>query len=269
MPTPFYHLNLASELLQHAGMPEALRQFLSAYRAEFMLGNTAPDVQVVSGQPRENTHFFSIPILPGEQLPWDCMLSEYPQLAQAADLSEDQAAFLAGYVCHLQADWIWIKEIYTPVFGPFAGWETFKQRLYYHNVLRAYLDRQILAKLPADTAACLTQVVIDNWLPFIKGRFLEEWRDFVAKQLGSGGTIQTVEVFSARQGISSAEFYAVLESDERMSNEVFNHLPLDRVRDYNQCVLSENIRLLTCYLAFTLHPKSLPVDQRSFRGAQL
>ena len=131
-------------------MPERVSQFLRNYRGEFLFGSTAPDVQVVSGQPREVTHFFDLPIKTGDQPAWDRFLTSYPDLAATNYLSAPQTAFISGYLCHLQADWLWVKGIFAPAFGPGCSWGTFRQRLYYHNVLRAYLDLQILPGLPMD-----------------------------------------------------------------------------------------------------------------------
>lgn len=268
MPTPFYHLSLAGDLLNHPDLPQAIKEFLQNSRCEFMFGNTAPDVQVVSGQSREETHFFSLPIQEGHISAWEVLLSQYPSLARADRMYNIQAAFLAGYLCHLQADWIWVKDIFTPIFGPGCTWGTFDQRLYYHNVLRAYLDLQILTELPRGMDICLSNVYPDKWLPFVQDQNLADWRDFIAPQLRSGASTQTVEVFSSRQGISAPEYYALLESEERMQQEIFNHISLDIVEDYKQKVLEENICLLENYLAFTLHPTSIPVEERVFRGVQ-
>ncbi|MFQ5410084.1 MAG: hypothetical protein ACE5FI_16875, partial [Anaerolineales bacterium] len=62
MPTPFYHLALAEALLADDKLPTDTRQLLAAQRPAFLFGHTAPDVQTVSGQLREATHFFSIPL---------------------------------------------------------------------------------------------------------------------------------------------------------------------------------------------------------------
>jgi hypothetical protein len=268
MPTPFYHVSLAGALLNQPNLPEAIAQFLQDSPCEFVFGNTAPDVQVVSGQLREATHFFSLPIQAGDQPAWEAMLSTHPSLARAGRLDRSRAAFLAGYLCHLQADWIWVKEIFAPIFGPGCSWGTFSQRLYYHNVLRAYLDLHILAELPTGMDSCLGEVHPESWLPFVQDRHLVDWRDFISTQLRSGGAIQTVEVFSSRQGISAPEYYALIESDERMQQEIFNHISLEVVKDYKQRVLEENICLLENYLAFTLHPSPIPVEGYGFRGAQ-
>jgi hypothetical protein len=268
VPTPFYHLSLAEELINLHAMPEPISHFLRTYRNEFLFGSTAPDVQVVSGQPRQVTHFFDLPIQPGDLPAWEVFLAEYPELAMANTIPEAQSAFLAGYLCHLQADWIWVNDIFVPAFGPRSTWGTFRQRLYYHNVLRAYLDWQILPGLPVDAGTCLGMVAPDGWLPFIKNQSLVKWRDLLAQQLHPGAAIQTVEVFSSRQGISAPEYYALLASDERMQSEVFDHLPLERVERYRAKVLKDNLYLLADTLAFRLHPSNLPSEGLIIKGVQ-
>ena len=266
MPTPFYHLSLAEDLLRHAELATELRQFLHDWRCVFLFGNTAPDVQVVSKQPRQQTHYFSLPILPGDPPAWELLLSKNPQLVNARQLPAPQAAFLAGYLCHLQADWMWVRDIFAPNFGPRCTWGTFRERLYLHNVLRAYLDVRILPKLQPGIDACLRQVEPDGWLPFVDNRHLIEWRNYLFPQLQPGAATQTVEVFSARGGNSAAEFYALLGSEERMQQEVFEHLPLRLVLSYRQRVLDENTQLLSDYLAFPLHQTKSSLVGNVYQG---
>ena len=245
MPTPFYHLSLAEEILAHPELPAGMRLFLSEHRSEFLFGNTAPDVQVVSGQPRASTHFFDLPLQPDERPAWEKFLASNPRLANLGELPAAQAAFVAGYLCHLQADIFWIKEIFIPVFGRRSQWESFPKRLYLHNVLRAYLDRKILPEL--SNGAGISGVNPDRWLPFVQDIHLISWRDFLTSQLHPGARIQTVEVFAARQGISPDAYYALLCSEERLDEEIFTHLPRQALDDYRQEIIRENLSLLGYY----------------------
>ena len=223
----------------------------------------------MSGQPREATHFFDLPIQTGDQPAWDRFLTSYPDMAATNYLLAPRTAFISGYLCHLQADWLWVKGIFAPAFGPGCSWGTFRQRLYYHNVLRAYLDLQILPGLPMDVGTCLGQVLADDWLPFVEDHYLAEWRDMLSRQLVPGAAIQTVEVFSSRQGISAPEYYALLASEERMQNEVFEHLSLELVENYNNQVLAANVQLLSDYLAFSMHPGKVLAEGLVLKGVQL
>ncbi len=254
------------DLLNHPHLPEKARNFLHAKRGAFLFGSTAPDVQCFSDQPRPVTHFFNLPVQAWETPPWERLLSEHPSLAVAQQLPVSQAAFLAGYLCHLQADWRWMIEIYVPFFGPDCSWDTFLKRLYYHNVFRAYLDRLILPGLSMGIDGCLRQVKPDTWLPFVAGHYLAEWRDFISSQLQPGAVTQTVEVFSSRQGISAPEYYTLLDSAERMQAEVFTHFPMELLQGYRRAVLDDNVSLVATYLAFTLHYSSVPSKERLPRG---
>ena len=252
MPTPFFHLSIAQELLQRASLSEPVGTFLTNQRCAFLLGNTAPDVQTISGQRRTATHFFDLPIQPGDALPWEVMLARYPALRQVQQLDVAQAAFIAGYLCHLRADWDWVQEVFLPIFGPHATWSTFRQRLYYHNVLRAYLDQRLLPALRGPMESCLGSVEPDGWLPFVPSRHQRAWRDLLTPQFHPGAVERTVEVFAARQGIPSTEYYALLNSEARMQAEIFVHIPSQHIESYRQRLLAESARLVESYLGSTV-----------------
>jgi hypothetical protein len=249
VPTTFYHLSVAEDLLKRPDLSSGIRDFLKHYRPEFLFGNTAPDVQTISGQPRPATHFFDVPIPPGASSAWDALLTVHPQLVATVLKNQSQAAFLAGYLCHLQADWLWVLDIFVPIFGPWSTWQTLKQRLYLHNVLRAYLDRQILDGLQSQIDGELEAARPFHWLPFVDDPYLLKWRDLLAQQLHPGAIAQTVEVFAIRQGIDPQAFYQLLESEDRLEQEIFSKLPREDLDRYRQRLMDENVRLLNQYLA--------------------
>lgn len=248
MPTPFYHLSVAQEICDHPTLDPGLSSWLRSNLGAFLLGNTAPDVQVISGQKRDTTHFFSVPIPPGGTLPWVKILREYPHINHLAGLHHSQAAFIAGYLCHLQADWFWVLEIFQPVFGPFQNWETFSKRLFLHNVLRAYLDDKVIPALPPEVVIKLKPTQPHKWLPFVEDAFLIEWRDYLCDQLKSGERIQTVDVFASRHGMNPAAFHSMINSEEAMERDVFAHITRQQLRDYRERLLIQNLALLGHYL---------------------
>jgi hypothetical protein len=248
VPTPFYHLSLAHEISEHPALSPNLRSLLQTHKGAFLLGNTAPDVQVLSGQNRSATHFFPVPIPPGRQVPWYRMLLEYPGFNQPADLSPANAVFIAGYLCHLQADWIWVLDIFQPIFGPDQTWETFTKRLYLHNVLRAYLDVKVLEVLPSDVLTQLRLTHPAQWLPFVQDKLLVQWRDFLCDQLQPGESIKTVDVFASRQGVDPGEFHSLLRSEEQMELNIFKHLTRLQLDTYRERLVTQNVDLLEDYL---------------------
>lgn len=211
-----------------------------------MLGNTAPDVQTISGQPRQATHFFDLPVRPDDRDPWDNMFAAYPALQRLSRLEPAQAAFVAGYISHLLADWTWIKDIFNPYFGHDCRWGSQGERLYLHNVLRSYLDVQILPELIQNPRPeyAMQPVRPLSWLPFVQDRHLAAWRDDLCAQLKPGAAVKTVEVFAARQAIPVEAFYRLLNSEERMRQEVFSHAPSLAVSTYQQRLVDQNVRLL-------------------------
>ncbi len=248
MPTPFYHLSVAKELLERSSLSVSTRRFLWQERAAFYYGSIAPDVQTISGQARVETHFFDLPLRENILPPWEALCVSHPNLAQPAELDDPQAAFILGYILHLQADWKWVREIYVPHFGKQSQWGTFSHRLYLHNVLRIYLDQEILPELVNGNTPPIRQVSPSNWLPFVQDRHLEQWRDLLADQLHPGATVRSVEIFSSRQGIPPDEYYQLLSSEERIQTEIFTHLPREKLRVYRQTLLEENLQLIEEYL---------------------
>jgi hypothetical protein len=220
MPTPFYHLSFARDLLSYGDLSASL----SGEWPAFCLGNIAPDAQTLTGQPRTATHFFEVPMRDSTPA-WQTLFGRHPGLADPARLAPSRAAFLAGYICHLALDQLWIAEIFDPIFGEAADWSTFHRRLFLHNVLRIYLDRIDLPSLEADAGAALRQARPRGWLPFLPDQALRAWRDFVADQLVEGAASQTVEVFAARMNLAPTEFESLLKSPAAMQEHIFERLP--------------------------------------------
>jgi len=239
---------MAESLLKDESLQEEIRQFLAGYPAAFLLGHVAPDVQVVSGQKREETHFYRLPVAENDTTPWEKICRTYPELASSRVEPGAHAAFLAGYFCHLQADWAWTKNIFEPIFGRDAAWGQPPKRLYLHNVLRSYMELQVLEHLNGFIRQGVDQAAIKDWLPFTKDEHLRTWQAFLADQLKPGAKIQTVEVFASRQGISPADYYKLLHSEQNLEIEIFSHLPRTRLDTYRNEVLQANIVFLNYYL---------------------
>lgn len=247
MPTPVQHLVIANTILEHPDLPDRIRALLNEHRAAFMLGNTAPDVQTISGQTREATHFFDVPFS-SNQPAHEALFELYPHLQHTSRLSPDHAAFMTGYISHLLLDVLWVRDIFLPAFGPDATWSNFRERLFFHNVLRAWCDRQDQARLIAETGAHLAEAQPEQWLPFTADRYLESWRDLLATQLAPGGVVRTVEVFAERGKVSPQHFERILSSPQNMEDLIFCHIPLSGVEAFNQSGLVETLALIQTYL---------------------
>ncbi|HIE38026.1 MAG TPA: hypothetical protein EYP77_02975 [Anaerolineae bacterium] len=247
MPTPVNHLIMAQETIESGWLTPSAQHLLEAERGPFLLGHTAPDVQTVSGRPRHETHFYTIP--PGDDAPAHrALLAAYPELGRRDRLTPSRAAFLAGYLAHLLVDEKWWREIFHPFFGPQAGWATWEERLFLHNVLRTWLDRQDQARLDGGEAETLRGVEPQGWLPFVRDEDLQAWRDLLVEQLRPGRAIRTAEVFAARMHLPTEAVERALESPEQMAR-IFRHVPPARLGTYRADALRHSAELLNEYLA--------------------
>lgn len=245
MPTPFTHLVLAREIVEAQHLPPGVRAALMAEWPAFLFGNIAPDAQTVSGQTREATHFFPVPLGNAPPAP-QCLFARHPHLARATRLPRAQAAFLAGYLAHLALDELWVREIFDPVFGLEAKWGTFDERLYLHNALRAYWDAEDLRRLPASALTSLRAAAPARWLPFLADEALRGWRDQVADQLASG-VARTVEVFALRMRADPHAFAALVAAPEAMQARVFVRVSLERLAHYRAAGLARCVQCIQAY----------------------
>ena len=232
MPTPIQHLVLAQRLLDDPSLPDAIRDRLRAQRGAFLFGNTAPDVQTVSGQLREATHFFVIPWTHVPK-PHKAMFELYPYLGFPQNRPADHAAFIAGYICHLRLDVLWVRDIYLDNFGPDAHWgANLRERHVYHNILRAWCDRHDQDHLNDTIGSALSLANPVEWLPFTADRYLIQWRDNLAGQFRPGASIRTVEVFAERGGVPPEKFHQVLDSPEEMEQHIFAHASREKLEKF-------------------------------------
>ena len=248
MPTPFFHLNVAKSLISLPGYEAGIKDVINTYQSTFLLGHVAPDIRVISGQTRESTHFYKFPPSDNDLLPWENMQKTYLRSDRIACSDSECAVFIAGYLCHLQADWLWVRNIYEPYFICGSHWGTFSKREYMHNVLRSYLDLQVVKSIKSETLFILAQANPKSWLPFLDVSDLFAWRDFLVNQLKPDAPIRTVEIFASRQGISVENYYRLLNEEDQIKNQIFSHMPKDLIDEYWHELMAKNIDLLNDFL---------------------
>jgi hypothetical protein len=246
MPTPVMHLLLAEEILRGDKLPTPIHRLLLQQRGPFLLGNTAPDVQTVSGQTRDETHFYSIPRTT-DRPAYETLFSIHPTLARADSLPPTQAAFVAGYIAHLMLDELWLVDIFQRYFLP--DWAPWQERSFLHNVLRTWMDRQGQRQLNGSAIAALAEAQPRNWLPFVADAHLHKWRDWLVEQLEPGCRVQTAEVFARRMGVPVAEIEAVMTSPRQMEERVFHHIPQTALHAFCDTGYERSATLITRYLA--------------------
>jgi len=248
------HLALAEEILRGDALPPAIRRLLLRQRGHFLLGHTAPDVQTVSGQTREETHFYTIPrVSPpaseGIRPAYESLFAAHPVLARAESLPPSQAAFVAGYIAHLLLDELWLDAIFQRYFLP--DWAPWRERSFSHNVLRTWMDRQDQQRLNGSIATALRKAEPQGWLPFVSDRHLRAWRDWLVEQLGPGRSVRTAEVFARRMGVSAVEMEAVLMSPQQMETRVFRHIPRAALQSFRDTGYERSVALIGWYIGIS------------------
>ncbi len=235
MPNAQTHLAAALDLL---GRP-AVRPIIpwlteERSRSAFFLGSISPDVRAISGQTREETHFYTIP--PVDPVPaHEAMMNAWPQLRDAPALGRPRAAFVAGYMSHLIMDQTWLETIVMP--GLFIdGWkwgiEHPNWRVY--CILMTYLEYRAEDSLRAsqamnDILRQLAAIVPDGWLPFVADQHLAAWRDHIVQMIATDGARRTSHIFARSLGLSENEIEAIVRSEDRMAAEAYVIVPPDRL----------------------------------------
>jgi len=238
------HLASAQEILAD-DLPARVSCLLNEQRGAFLLGNTGPDVQTVSGQAREETHFYAIPRT-SRRPAYQTLVAAHPQLVRVDELPASQVAFVAGYVAHLTLDEIWLEDVFLRYFSGDEG--SWRERAFAHNVLRTWMDAQARRKVDDTVIVALKNAALDGWLPFVADEHLRQWRDWLIEQLAPGHHVQTAEVFARRMGVSAGEIEAMLRSPEQMEAQVFRRIPRAALRAFHDEGLKRSVAVIKRYV---------------------
>lgn len=252
MPTPFMHLDFAERMQRHPRLPAEARALVADYWPAFCLGSIAPDYQVIADIPREQTHFYPLPI-PAEPTPVGMarMLADFPALRRPSLETED-AVFVAGYGAHLLFDVVWYRQVLQPYFLLNPLWEagaTVLERFVAHNILLTYLDGRALARLAPGTADQLSAAHPRRLAPFLELADLARWQVLIAAQLQPGAPVETVAIYAGRLRMSPAEFAARLADPDWMAERVFRRAPLAEIEAILEASVAAAVDLTAAYLA--------------------
>ena len=249
MPTPVMHLALAEDILRGDVLPPAVRRLLVQQRGSFLLGHTVPDVQTISGQARDETHFYTIPRTTDHPA-YETFFDAYPRLSRPETLPQAQAVFIAGYIAHLLLDELWLNDVFLRYFME-QEWASLRERLFLHNVLRTWMDSRDQQRLDGSVAVALREAEPHGWLPFVGDEHLRAWRDWLVEQLGPAHSVQTAEVFAQRMGVPVAEVEAVLRSPQQMEARVFGRTSPAVLQSFHDTGYERSVTFINWYTEST------------------
>lgn len=246
MPTPFMHIAFAHKIIVDPVLPSSTKTLIGAQWGTFLLGSIAPDARVSSGIRRADTHFFEYePVIAVP--PMDAMLTQFPTLNRDQVSSEAQAAFVAGYAAHLAMDEVWCTDLLFPKF--MTLWDGSFNSFQMLHMLLGYLDARDYATLEADDYPALLTATPDHWLPFIPDTALIDWRDLIAEQLPPDGRSRTLEILSQRIKMNESEMRAFIDSDELMSENLWQNVPPALVASVERTMYERARASLIAYFA--------------------
>jgi len=178
MPNLPMHIHLANTVAEQLG-----RGYVFDHKGAYYLGSTAPDIRAMTRWPREQTHFAPLSV---EQVGTGTktMFSLHPELRE--DMSPASQAFLAGYVCHLAADEVWITSVFRRHFDTAEDSRLTNDQVeanIWDRAMQLDMDRQALPQLsgcanPENWLSCSDH---DVSMPFFEDGLLTEWKDRVGR----------------------------------------------------------------------------------------
>jgi len=172
------HIYLADQVAEQLD-----RSYVFDHMGAYYLGSTAPDIRAMTRWPREQTHFAPLSV---EEVGTgtSTMFRMHPELQE--DMSPASRAFLAGYVCHLASDEVWITSVFRPHFDTAEDSRLTGDQVeanIWDRAMQLDMDRQALPQISGDShpekwLACSDHNVS---MPFFEEGLLGEWKDRVGK----------------------------------------------------------------------------------------
>ena len=178
MPNLPMHIHLANAVAEQLD-----RGYVFDHKGAYYLGSTAPDIRAMTRWPREQTHFAPLSV---EEVGTGTktMFRMHPELQE--NLSPASQAFLAGYVCHLAADEVWITSVFRRHFDTAEDSRLTDNQVeanIWDRAMQLNMDRQALPQIsgcahPENWLSCSDH---DVSMPFFEDGLLADWKDRVGR----------------------------------------------------------------------------------------
>ena len=247
MPPIGWHVSTAREVLTRLGCGD-LEDEIGCY----LLGSTAPDIRIMTGRPREETHFFD--------LQQDHEMSGISRLFEAYEhlsgLTGRPKAFVAGYVTHLAVDETWIEQVYRPYFGRGSGLggsleaDLMDRLLQFHMDQRERMDRD---RFKAFYGYVFTADPGEE-VGFIDPPTLTRWREVVTRILDQEPTWEAFRTFTMRRfgasgPVDSEQVRTFFESIPEALDRTLSHVTAERVEAFREDAVNRSLAAVKAYMS--------------------
>ena len=245
MPPIGWHVATAREALARLKTRELEKQI-----GCYLLGSTAPDIRVITGRPREETHFIGIDADHGES-GITHLLEAYPHLTK---LQGSSRAFLAGYLTHLTVDELWIRHVYQPFFGRDSTLQSTLEANFMDRVLQFYMDRA--ERSDRDRFQQFYEYIFQadpgEELQFLDLPLLHRWREVVARILSQDPTWDAFRAFILRRfsGLEQGEetvLQGFCEAVPEVLERTLRYVTPERIAVFKEDAISHSVAAVRDY----------------------
>jgi hypothetical protein len=247
MPPLSLHVVTARRVADSLGL-----RSLDDERGSLYMGATAPDIRVITSWERERTHFFDLHRF-DDQSGARAFLAANSGLADAASLSPATAAFVAGYLTHLEMDETWINSVYRPYFGERSSLggtlraNIMDRALQFSLDARERDDRELMAEIVEAVLRCDF-----CWeISFIDADTLRRWHQLVVEMMSSEADWERFRSRAHRfagNGVDPAELEELTRSLPDLVEEALRHLTPERVEEFKEDAYKRSLAAVKEYL---------------------
>ncbi len=247
MPPIGWHVATAREVLHRLA-----REDMDGEVGCFLLGSTAPDVRIITGRPREETHFFDVKSDHGASgIPR--LLESYPHLSR---LAGPPRAFVSGYLTHLAVDELWIEDVYRPYFGTGSELGGNLEANLMDRLLQFHIDRA--ERLHRDRFRAFYEYVFTaepgDGLGFIDVPTLHRWREVVANILKQEPTWEAFRTladrrFGSDENAEPEQVRAFFESIPTALERTLLYVTEERIAAFQEDAVRRSVDAVTAYLS--------------------
>lgn len=194
MPAICWHMVTAREAVLPTKDPN-LEENLGC----LLLGATAPDIRVITGSSREDTHFYDLSQTDAESGVVR-FFEAHASLARKEALSFPLRAFVAGYLTHLAVDELWINEMYRPFFGKGSLLEDEPMANIMDRLIQFEMDRRerLERGKMAELYAVVSQSELGDTSNFLDPIVLQRWREAVCDMISQEPSWETLRRYAER-----------------------------------------------------------------------
>ena len=246
MPPVCWHMVTARLAAKRLGST-----LLSDAPGSYLLGATAPDVRIMTGQPREDTHYITLEAdHPEDSI--ENLLAANPHVTQ---LTGRPRAFVAGYFTHIEIDQAWIREVYRPFFGRESTYHNTLQAHFMDRTLQFYMDWK--ERLDRDLVNAFYQDVVAPELvqeaALIPPETLSQWQGFVKQILHNEPSWDWFSDFLQRRlkaetGVSEMDMRDLASNLPDVLETVLNYVTPARLAAFKEDAVRRQMAALRSYL---------------------